>query len=522
MSLRRAGALFLLVLICLNAFVSVESIKEAEEKDKKADMDVSEMQRILDTIPTQRMINLKTAAKKLLGKSEDAQFQQTLMELARAEGLLDSWNSNEINKGRPNRTQHQKNSQQKASKKPTKKEEPLDALLGLAKQYLGQDKHDPTLDIMANMASAYMKNNQKTNQKSDGGLDLDTVMQMASLFSGKGSNGGENNPLAALSSLLGNSGMDVNRLLEMGSALMSQSQSPSGRKVRSPVVDLVAGYVANFFSVDSAGLVDVYEALVHLYSAQNWREVNTIMRSRFGTDAETYLNRMADEGIRLRLSESATDELVAWVQHFLDPVNVKTKIFYVNAFLLQYNFPAIDHKNIIDTLSVVVDKIAKVFAGREIHSKLMMKGLELQLKSMLGLAPSDAMDLRNYSAEDLAHAVRYYVKSEFFDPLADIWSDFQLASRYPKCAETIICDRNAPQSIRTSLGLKKAITRSASTILAWTLEKTNIRHMPAFDLLYQASWQSQGNCHAKYKEDCKQIMKDRHHVVKLGYEHYEL
>ena len=108
------------------------------------------------------------------------------MELARAEGLLDSWNSNEINKGRPNRTQHQKNSQQKASKKPTKKEEPLDALLGLAKQYLGQDKHDPTLDIMANMASAYMKNNQKTNQKSDGGLDLDTVMQMASLFSGKG------------------------------------------------------------------------------------------------------------------------------------------------------------------------------------------------------------------------------------------------------------------------------------------------------------------------------------------------
>ena len=103
----------------------------------------------------------------------------------------------------------------------------------------------------------------------------------------------------------------------------------------------------------------------------------------------------------------------------------------------------------------------QVFAGREIHSKLMMKGLELQLKSMLGLAPSDAMDLRNYSAEDLAHAVRYYVKSEFFDPLADIWSDFQLASRYPKCAETIICDRNAPQSIRTSLGLKKAITRSA-------------------------------------------------------------
>jgi len=80
---------------------------------------------------------------------------------------------------------------------------------------------------------------------------------------------------------------------------------------------------------------------------------------------------------------------------------------------------------------------------------------------MLGLDPSDAIDLHNYSAEDLADAVGYYVKSEFFDVLADIWSDFKLASRHPKCARTVICVRNSPQSVRTSLGLKQATTRSA-------------------------------------------------------------
>lgn len=96
----------------------------------------------------------------------------------------------------------------------------------------------------------------------------------------------------------------------------------------------------------------------------------------------------------------------------------------------------------------------------------------MQVKSMLGLDPSDAIDLHNYSATDLADTVGYYIKSEFFDVLADIWSDFKLASRYPKCARTVICVRNSPQSVRTSLGLKQAMTRSArSNSFIISLEK---------------------------------------------------
>jgi len=99
--------------------------------------------------------------------------------------------------------------------------------------------------------------------------------------------------------------------------------------------------------------------------------------------------------------------------------------------------------------------------------------LNLQVKAMLGLSPSDVIDLQKYSAVDLADTVGYYVKSEFFDVLADIWSDFKLASRHPKCARTVICVRNSPQSVRSSLGLKQATTRSARYIQSFINSTVN-------------------------------------------------
>jgi len=541
MSVRRGriAALCVTVFICLVTTSVVECIQE--EADKEAwntkaadvnsiftggDMDPAEMQRMLDAIPSKRMENLKAAARHILGDVQDDEFQRTLMKLAEAEGLL---RPSESQSKRDNRTQLPNRKKTGGARKKTdggKEAEPLDALVGLAKKYLGQDENDPTLDLMANMASAYMKSTQKKSAAGSGGgtgSDLEAMMRMASLFSNMGG-GAQKSPLDAVSSLLANSGMDTNQLLQMASSLMAPSQGVSGRKAsaRSPIIDVMAGYLSNFFNIDSSTMVKYYEALVRLYSAKSWSEINTILKSSFGTDAESFLNLMADENIRQSLSESGTQQLVSWMQEILDPDSVKTKVSYVNALLLQAKLPTIDHKNLIETLSVVCDRIAKVYASRDIQSRVAMKAAEAQVKAMLGLSPSDVIDLQKYSAVDLADTVGYYVKSEFFDVLADIWSDFKLASRHPKCARTVICVRNSPQSVRSSLGLKQATTRSASTILSWALEKTNNRGMPSFDVLYHAAWDAKSNCHDKYKENCQEILKDRHRVIKKGYEHYEL
>jgi len=63
----------------------------------------------------------------------------------------------------------------------------MDAILGLAKKYLGHDESDPTLDLMANMASAYMKSAQKKSGGGKGGegINLESMMRMASMLSSK-------------------------------------------------------------------------------------------------------------------------------------------------------------------------------------------------------------------------------------------------------------------------------------------------------------------------------------------------
>lgn len=543
----RIAALCVTLFICLTTISVVECIQDETDEEiwntKAADvnsiftggdMDAAEMQRLLDAIPRKRMDNLKAAAKHILGNAQDDEFQRTLMKLAEAEGLLHPSNRQESkrNGDSANRTRLP-SSGNKAGRKVggksgrVKEAEPMDAILGLAKKYLGHDESDPTLDLMANMASAYMKSAQKKSGGGKGGegINLESMMRMASMLSSAG-DGKQKNPLDAVSSLMANSGMDAGQLLQMASSLIGQPQGASGRKGstsdRSPIIDLIAGYLGNFINVDSSLIVQYYEALVRLSGAKSWSEINMILKSSFGTDAESFLNLMADDNSRRSLSENGTEQLVSWIQHILDPDSVKTKISFVNEFLAQASLPVIDHKNVIETTSVVCDRIAKVYAGREVNSRVTLKAAQAQLKAMLGLDPSDAIDLHNYSAEDLADAVGYYVKSEFFDVLADIWSDFKLASRHPKCARTVICVRNSPQSVRTSLGLKQATTRSASTILAWALEKTNNRGMPSFDVLYHAAWNSKANCHEKYKENCQEILKDRHRVIKKGYEHYEL
>jgi len=55
------------------------------------------------------------------------------------------------------------------------------------------------------------------------------------------------------------------------------------------------------------------------------------------------------------------------------------KISFVNEFLAQASLPVIDHKNVIETTSVVCDRIAKVYAGREVNSRVTLKAAQAQV-----------------------------------------------------------------------------------------------------------------------------------------------
>jgi hypothetical protein len=319
------------------------------------------------------------------------------------------------------------------------------------------------------MAAAYLTNEpEKTDkkaakeEKSGGGLDLGSMLQLASLFTDSDSPGG--NVVQTLSSMFsGDSsgeGMSMDKIIQMGSLLMGQSGSKS-RKSSSPVAELVIRVVANFLDMDPELLMKYYTAFQRLVETNSWNEINDVLRVATGTDIETFLNLLDSDDVREQLSVTASAASIEWLQHFLSPDSLKTKVFYVNSFLLQYSYPPIDHKHLIDTSSVVIDRLVRDYLVYDVESRIFMKQAESQLKNLLHLDQSEDIDFRNYTQTELTNAVSHTVKLEFFDPLSKVWSDYKLAARYPKCARTILCLTNSLVNIRTPLGLKAAVTRAS-------------------------------------------------------------
>ena len=320
------------------------------------------------------------------------------------------------------------------------------------------------------MAAAYLTNdpdNSKTDKKAakedkSGGLDLGSMLQLASLFTDSDSPGG--NVVQTLSSMFsGDSsgeGMNMDKIIQMGSLLMGHSGSKS-RKSSSPVAELVIRVVANFLDMDPELLMKYYTAFQRLVETNSWNEINDVLRVATGTDIETFLNLLDSDDVREQLSVTASAASIEWLQHFLSPDSLKTKVFDVNSFLLQYSYPPIDHKHLIDTSSVVIDRLVRDYLSYDVESRMLMKQAESQLKNLLHLDQSEDIDFRNYTQTELTNAVSHTVKLEFFDPLSKVWADYKLAARYPKCARTILCLTNSMVNIRTPLGLKAAVTRAS-------------------------------------------------------------
>lgn len=416
-----------------------------------------------------------------------------------------------------------------SNKKPYKKvnqEDPLDVLVGMGKKLLGQEDSNPTLNIVANMASAYIKNMDNSGKKKSGnnGPDLSSLLQLASLFGG--GNAGQDNPLQSVASLLGNSGMDMNQLLQMGSALMGQGlEAPASRRSKSsnPIAEMLIRLVANFLNMDSVVLLDYYNGLSKLSEAKSWNEINAILRKTTGLDVETTLDLLINDDVRQQLSDSATSSLAHWLQAFLDPDSIQNKILYLNAFAFQYKYPLVDPKNLVESFSMLVERLSEDYLNTKLNLRPYLKQTEKQLKGLLHIEGPERLDFHKLTENELSMVIQNTMKSKIFDPLADLWTDFRYASRFPKCARTIMCLRNVPSNSAQSVEeLKQGFTRAMSTVVVWALSKTNNRGMPTFDALYQAAFSGTTDCKAKYRENCDQILNGPLPSMRLDYEHHEL
>lgn len=348
-------------------------------------------------------------------------------------------------------TQNKKEAKKKAKKK-QQQQQPMDALVGLAKQYLGQADSDPTLNIIANLASSYM--NKDSDQ--DAGLDFNSLIQMASLLGG---NSGQGDLMQSISSLLDGSGFDMEKILQMGTALLGQKP---GHKSGSPVFDFLLQHVADYLDMDRETLKKYFSDFSDLMDANSWEDVNEVMRSSAGTDAENFLDLLSNDDIREQLAEMSAEYLAQWIRDFAEPEVMKMRVFYVNSYLLRYNYPAIDPKNLIASSSAAIDRISLDLMGSKVMPKRFLKRLEKKFKTVLRLDPTEEINLRNISQQNLANLIQFTINQEVLRSISDVWTDVQTAMDHPECARTILCMRNSPNRLQTILGLKEATTRAAT------------------------------------------------------------
>jgi hypothetical protein len=208
-------------------------------------------------------------------------------------------------------------------------------------------------------------------------------------------------------------GMSMDKIVQMGSLLMGQSGSKS-RKSSSPVAELVIRVVANFLDMDPELLMKYYTAFQRLVEKNIRNEIKDDLQVSTGAEIESFLNLLNSDDLREQLSITTSAASIEWLQHFLSPNGLKTKVFYDNSFPLQYSYLPIDHKHLIDTSSVVIARLIKDYPSHDAESRIFMKQADSLLKNLLHLDQSEYIDFLNYTQTELTNAVSHVVKLEFF------------------------------------------------------------------------------------------------------------
>lgn len=241
------------------------------------------------------------------------------------------------------------------------------------------------------MASSYMKTelkkpmgsgkSQKKSPTAAGdGLDLGAMMQLASLFSGDSA---QNNLLQSLSSLLkpeqdssDDAGPSLEQILKLGSLFMGQPAKNAKNAAQvavNPVAQLVLRFLAMMLDLEPDQLFKYYTGFQKMVETDTWSEMNAVLRATTGTDVEAFLDLLDSDETRRELAETTCVNVVDWLQTFIDPMGLKTKVFYVNSYLLQYDYPPINPRHLIDTVSIVVDRMVHDFLTIQIESRPYMK-----------------------------------------------------------------------------------------------------------------------------------------------------
>ncbi|XP_023289404.1 uncharacterized protein LOC105701497 [Orussus abietinus] len=347
--------------------------------------------------------------------------------------------------------------------------------------------------------------------ESSGGIDFDTMINLASMFMGQKN---------AAQGLMGLMPMI---LQNMGGDFESSSNDKhdhSGHSWFMPPVLESIHVMWDHFSNSELGQT--------LWKNSGLANIVGMMSDEHGRiQYEKIMESFENPTLRRRWIKSLTNFVAEWISHISDPATQQrylTTVQYVgNSFLKSQGYPKpvmFDSTRPADSLSRLINAVAKRHLNMKIDSYKYIKPAVAYFQELINLASEKGFIMSRVNAMELSNKLSETINNDLIAPLLKVYRGYKWATKSPQCASHILCVINSQSTEgdnKSMSSLRSGLTKLASFPAAWAISNKTGQN---FWTLYGAVQDNQ-KCFEMYPADCTAFHEEEIRVT-TEYAHNEL
>lgn len=363
-------------------------------------------------------------------------------------------------------------------------------------------------DANDNAGGSRQKRNTKNNQQT-GGIGLDSVLQIASMFMGSQQNHHQNKRSINDNSVEQDNGLMS--LLPMVVQAFSSFSGAEGKRTQERHKDhawVLPPYLEHLHVLwDHFSNSDLADAL---YQKSG---LNAIFMGFKGRDGKLDYNKLFEslnnQSFRRRWIKAATLYLADWAGYFANPdvylKYIQTAQLMFNGFLKSQGYPKstfFEPSRASETISNLLDHVAKHQLHVKIDSKTYVKPAVGYAKELLKLGQARLM-LQKFNATELSDKLTDTLNLEVIEPVLKVHRAYRYVTKTPHCDKYVLCELNSEEGNRRNdgglaTGVKPKIIKVGSMGAALFLSaETGTPFWTLFSVITGAN-----NCEARYPVDC--------------------
>ncbi|XP_055321774.1 uncharacterized protein LOC129577939 [Sitodiplosis mosellana] len=343
------------------------------------------------------------------------------------------------------------------------------------------------------------KRRKRSNSGQDGGIGIDTILNIASAFMGNTNN---------VDSHADKSNEGLMSLLPMAIQAINSFNGPAGEKVHAKHKDhqwVLPPFLERIHVLwDHFSNSELAEAL--------WEKsgVNQIFKGFTGRDGkldyDKLFNSLHNQAFRRRWLKATTLYLSDWVNYIAEPEVYKryftTAQLMINGFLTAQGIPPhalFDPHRPSESLANLFDFIAREHLHTKISTIVYVKPAVTYVRDLVKLGKARGL-LQKFNATELSDKLTDTVNLEVIEPVLKVHRAYRFASRSPQCDKYVLCEVNShdPNETLGLAGFKAGITKFSSMAAAWFIgSETGTPFWTLFSVISDPY-----DCKRRYPVDC--------------------